>query len=198
MPARDSRQLSQEELDPLIRAAAEHDPAAIAALLAIVRPVAVRSCQARMSGRDLSHVSADDLAQEVCLGVLKASPTFRNRGGSFPSLVHAIAANKVADAYRFAARLRCDPVAELPDLCPSGNEPESRALNLELRGHLRKLLGRLAPLQREILAPRVVIGLTAAETAQVLGISEANVRVVQHCALVKIRAMIQDRSHQPP
>jgi RNA polymerase sigma-70 factor (ECF subfamily) len=144
-----------------------------------------------MGGRDLSYLSADDVAQDVCMAVLKALPDYQDRGGSFLYLVHAIAANKVADAYRTVSRDRSDPVPELPERPLIGNEPESHALNLDLGARLSELVTRLAPVQQEILTLRIIVGLSAAETAETLGISPGNVRVTQHRALSKLREMAQ-------
>ncbi|WP_199730745.1 RNA polymerase sigma factor ShbA [Amycolatopsis panacis] len=183
--------LTKEDLDPLVRAAGRGDQLAIGQLLHVLRPVVARYCRARMGGRDLSYLSADDVAQDVCMAVLKALPDYQDRGGSFLYLVHAIAANKVADAYRVLARDRSDPVAELPERPLSGNEPEMRVLQVDLGSRLQELLTKLAPVQQEILALRIIVGLSANETAETLGISAGNVRVTQHRALSKLREMIQ-------
>ncbi|MCG3756796.1 MULTISPECIES: RNA polymerase sigma factor ShbA [Amycolatopsis] len=189
---RSGGRLTKEDLDPLVRAAGQGDQAAVADLLHVLRPVVARYCRARMGGRDLSYLAADDVAQDVCMAVLKALPDYQDRGGSFLYLVHAIAANKVADAYRAVARDRSEPVPELPEHPLSGgNEPESHALRLDLGSRLQELLTRLAPLQQEILALRIVVGLSANETAETLGISAGNVRVTQHRALSKLREMVQ-------
>ncbi|HWD07187.1 MAG TPA: RNA polymerase sigma factor ShbA [Amycolatopsis sp.] len=188
---RPSGRLTKEDLDPLVRAAGRNDPRAITELLRVLRPVIARYCRARMGGRDLSYLSADDVAQDVSVAVLKALPEYQDRGGSFLYLVHAIAANKVADAYRAVARDRSEPVPELPERPLVGNEPESHALRLDLGSRLHELLARLAPLQQEILTLRIVVGLSAGETAETLGISAGNVRVTQHRALTKLREMVQ-------
>ena len=159
-------------------------------MLELLKPVVVRYCRARMGGRDLSYLSADDVAQEVCLAVLKALPGYQDRGGSFLHLVRAIAANKVADAFRAVARDRAKPVAELPDQPPAGNDPEDHALHVDLGARLGRLLASLPKLYREILTLRIVTGLSAAETAAALGISPGNVRITQHRALIKLRGMI--------
>lgn len=182
--------LTKEELDPAVKEAATGDPAAIARLIGMITPVAVRYCRARLGGRDLSYLSADDVAQEVCLAVLHALPNYQDRGGSFLYLVHAIASNKVADAYRLVSRDRSDPVAELPERPLVDNEPEKRVLDVDLGARLNKLVATLAPLQQEILTLRLIVGLSANETAEALGISAGNVRVTQHRALTKLRAMI--------
>ncbi|MEW2502140.1 RNA polymerase sigma factor ShbA [Amycolatopsis sp. CA-161197] len=190
---RPAGRLTKEDLDPLVVAAGRGDQRAITELLHVLRPVVARYCRARMGGRDLSYLSADDVAQDVSMAVLKALPDYQDRGGSFLYLVHAIAANKVADAYRAVARDRSEPVPELPErpLSGGGNEPESYALRLDLGSRLQEMLTRLAPLQQEILTLRIIVGLSANETAETLGISAGNVRVTQHRALTKLRDMVQ-------
>jgi RNA polymerase sigma-70 factor (ECF subfamily) len=182
--------LTKEDLDPVVRAAGEGNPAAIRDLLHLIGPVVVRYCRARMGGRDLSYLSADDVAQEVCLAVLKALPDYQDRGGSFLYLVHAIAANKVADAYRAVSRDRSEPVPELPERPLIENGPESHALHLDLGARLGKIVGKLPRVQQEILALRIAVGLSATETAEALGISPGNVRVTQHRALTRLRGMV--------
>ncbi|RSM37968.1 RNA polymerase sigma factor ShbA [Amycolatopsis balhimycina DSM 5908] len=189
---RPSGRLTEEDLDPLVKGAGDGNPAAIHNLLQMIEPVVVRYCRARMGGRDLTYLSADDVAQEVCVAVLKALPDYQGRGGSFLYLVHAIAANKVADAYRAVARDRSEPVPELPERpLVAGNEPESHALHLDLGARLGRLLAALPRVQQEILTLRIAVGFSATETAEALGISAGNVRVTQHRALTRLRGMIR-------
>ncbi|MEU3768433.1 RNA polymerase sigma factor ShbA [Amycolatopsis keratiniphila] len=189
---RPSGRLTKEMLDPLVMAAKTGDEDAIDALLAVVKPMLVRYCRARMGGRDLSYLSADDVAQEVCLAVFKLLPVYEDRGGSFLYLVRAIAANKVADAFRAVSRDRSDPVPELPEAGPVRNEPESHMLDVDLGARLGRLVARLPKLQREVLTLRIVVGLTATETAAALGLTPGNVRVKQHRGLVKLREMVRE------
>ncbi|WP_431879069.1 RNA polymerase sigma factor ShbA [Amycolatopsis sacchari] len=187
---RGSQRLTKEDLDPVVHRAATGDRAAVERLIEMITPVAVRYCRARLGGRDLSYLSADDVAQEVCLAVLHALPQYQDRGGSFLYLVHAIASNKVADAYRLVSWDRSDPVAELPDQPIEDVEPEKHALDVDLGDRMTKLLATLPQLQQEILTLRIAVGLSANETAEALGISAGNVRVTQHRALARLRAMI--------
>jgi RNA polymerase sigma-70 factor (ECF subfamily) len=78
-------------------------------------------------------------------------------------------------------------VAELPDVAEAAESPEQRALRLELAGELRRLLDTLTARQREILVLRVVVGLTAEETADAVGSTPGAVRVAQHRALARLR-----------
>uniref|UniRef100_UPI003F493242 sigma-70 family RNA polymerase sigma factor n=1 Tax=Amycolatopsis sp. CA-082387 TaxID=3239918 RepID=UPI003F493242 len=191
LPRSDGK-LTKEHLDPVVAAARTGDQEAIEALLRLIKPTVVRYCRARIGGRDLSYLAADDVANEVLLTVLKVLPGYQDRGGSFLYLVRAIAANKVAEAYRLVARDRSKPVPELPDRPLGGNEPENHVLEMDLGTRLGRLMATLPPLHQAILSLRIVVGLSANETADALGISAGNVRITQYRALTKLRGMIGD------
>ena len=156
-------------------------------LLRRINPLVVRYCRARLGRQERTFASADDVAQEVCLAVLKALPNYRDQGRPFQAFVYGIAAHKVADAHRAAARNKADPVPDLPEEPVQGGGPEQRVLQAELAGQMDRLLDRLSPKQREIVILRVVVGLSAEETAEVVGLAPGAVRVAQHRALTRLR-----------
>jgi RNA polymerase sigma-70 factor (ECF subfamily) len=168
-------------------AAAHGDRRALAELLCTVRPLVVRYCRARVGSQERSHASADDVAQDVCLAIMTALPGFRDQGRPFLAFVYGIAAHKVADAHRAVARNRSEPVADVPDEPDEHAGPEQSALRSELSVEVRELLKDLPPKQREILVLRVVVGLSAEETAAAVGSTPGAVRVAQHRALNKLR-----------
>src|SRR3954467_14659117 len=96
-------------LDEPVAAAVEGDPQAIERLLASIRPLVVRYCRARVGRQERSFASADDVAQEGCLGVLTAPPSSPGQGRPFLAFVYGIAAHKVADSHRSASRNRSEP-----------------------------------------------------------------------------------------
>ena len=163
------------------------DPQAVGAVIAIIRPMVVRYCRARLGRVDRSSVSADDVAQEVCLAVLTALPGYRVQGRPFLAFVYGIASHKVIDAHRAATRNRSEPVADVPDAMEVADGPEQRALRIELSSEMGKLLDTLPEKQREILVLRVVVGLSAEETAEAVGSTPGAVRVAQHRALARLR-----------
>lgn len=173
--------------DELVARAITGDRAAVGAVLSIIRPLVVRYCRARLGRLDRSVVSADDVAQEVCLAVLTALPGYRDQGRPFLAFVYGIAAHKVIDAHRAATRNRAEPVAEVPDSVEASDGPEARALRVELSGEMGRLLDQLPEKQREILVLRVLVGLSAEETAVAVGSTPGAVRVAQHRALNRLR-----------
>ena len=175
-------------LAELTTRAVRGQPAAIESLLEHIRPMVVRYCQARL-GRTTGHYhGADDVAQEVCIAVFAALPRYRDMGRPFASFVFGIASHKVADAVRAATRLAV-PTAELPD-CPDEQPgPEETVVAWLEAQRARALLARLPAHLRELLILRVVSGLSAEETGNVLGMSAGAVRVAQHRALARLRAL---------
>lgn len=176
----------------LVACAARGDPAATESLLASLRPGIVRYCRARLGRIDGRYTTADDVAQEVCIGLLRALPRFRDTGRPFAAFVYAIAANKVADAQRAALRDRAvtpvDTLAERPDHAPG---PEQAAERADIGRRLRRLLSHLPDAHREIVVLRVAAGLSAEDVGAVLGMSAGAVRVAQSRALARLRTLAQ-------
>lgn len=164
-------------LDGPVAAATAGDRLAAARLLEAVRPLVVRYCRGRLGGSDRAYASADDVAQEVCVALLAALPTYRDQGRPFLAFVYGIAQHKVADAHRAVARNRTDPVADVPDRTDTADGPEQLALRTELTTRLARLLDVLPDRQREIVLLRLVVGLTAEETAEAVGASPGAVQI---------------------
>lgn len=190
---------SSEAIDPtgvdeLVDRAVAGEPAAIEELIGRILPVVVRYCRSRVSAGSPVLATADDIAQEACLAVLTALPSFRREGKPFLAFVYGIAAHKVADAHRTAARTRSTPVAEVPDTASTEGGPDQYLAATSAAALVDELLDHLPDVQREILRLRVVAGLSAEETAAALGMTTGAVRVAQHRALAKLRQRLNSRS----
>ncbi|MGW4525229.1 sigma-70 family RNA polymerase sigma factor [Amycolatopsis sp. NPDC004378] len=177
-------------LDPdLVRSAMAGNRAAVAGVLRALRPLVFRYCLGRIGSWQDGSSDAEDCAQEVLLAVIRALPEYRYEGESFLPFVFGIAAHKVADFHRRRARDRTSPVAEPPAERwvggdPTGEEVERSAALDWSAG----LLDTLPARQREILVLRIILGLSAEETAAAVGLSSAGaVRVAQHRALTTLR-----------
>ncbi len=142
----------------LIRAAAAGDRRAERRLVALVRPVVLRYCRARLGATP----EAFDAAREICGAVAAALPTISGVDVSFPAVVHRI------------ARLRVDRV----------DVPAVRGA----AGSMPVLLRDLAPLQRDVLVLRVAVGLSVEQTAEAVESTTDGVRLAQHHALERLRS----------
>jgi RNA polymerase sigma-70 factor (ECF subfamily) len=120
-------------------------------------------------------------------------------GTDFEAWLFTIAHRRVADHFR--RRYRRQEVA-LAEAMPGGEEharpgavaavtgPEEALLAAERRAEVAGAFRRLRPDQREVLALRVLGGLSAAQAGEVLGKSEGAVRVAQHRALQSLRTAV--------
>ncbi len=178
----------------LVAAAVNGERDAVEGVLRWVRPLVLRYCRARVGGQEKTFASADDVAQEVCLAVLTALPSYRDQGRPFLSFVYGIASHKVADAHRNAARNRADLVPEMPETPELADGPEAQVLQNEITGRMAKLLHNLPERQREVLILRVVVGLSAEETAEAVDSTPGAVRVAQHRALSRLRNILTARA----
>lgn len=186
---------SGERLDAVVAEAVAGNRDALREVLEIIRPIVVRYCRARVGTTERSGLSADDVAQEVCLAAITALPRYKDQGRPFLAFVYGIAAHKVADAHRAAARNRSDPTEVVPERFSLEAGPEQMALDSESAARMNKLLSVLPDKQREILILRVVVGMSAEETAEAVGSTPGAVRVAQHRALAKLKAEITATEH---
>ncbi|MFG2077252.1 sigma-70 family RNA polymerase sigma factor [Nonomuraea maritima] len=186
LPAR----TDDSDLRELTSLAVQGDRSAIESLLGELRPMVVRYCRARLGRVSGQYHIADDVAQEVCIAVLSALPRYRDMGRPFASFVFGIASHKVADALRSSVRSAV-PTQDLPDGPDEGPGPEETVVRYIEVEHARRLLAKLPDNQRELLLLRVVSGLSAEETGNVLGMSPGAVRVAQHRALARLRQMAE-------
>jgi RNA polymerase sigma-70 factor, ECF subfamily len=181
---------SRELPDGLVAAAVRGDGRAREELLALIYPLVLRYCRARLGRRETALGSADDVAQDVCMAVVSALQTYQPKGLSFRAFVYGIAGHKVTDAFRAIGRDRTEPVAEPPDTPVTAEGPEHRVLDAERDAALRALLAHLTPRQREVLVLRLAVGVSAEETAEAIGSTPGAVRVTQHRALLRLRRII--------
>ncbi len=187
--------ISGERLDAVVAGAVAGDRDALSEVLQTIRPIVVRYCRARLGSGERSGFSADDVAQEVCLAAITALPRYKDQGRPFLAFVYGIAAHKVADAHRAAARNRAEPTDVVPERFSSEAGPEQMAIDSESSARMAKLLTVLPEKQREILILRVVVGMSAEETAEAVGSTAGAVRVAQHRALAKLKAEIMATGH---
>ncbi len=134
-----------DDLEVLIGDAVDGKAEAIEGVLRRIRPLVVRYCRSRVGSQERSFASADDVAQEVCLAVLTALPSYG---------------------------------------------PEAQLMQAEFADKMTHLLDMLPEKQREILRLRIVVGLSAEETAEAVGSTPGAVRVAQHRALGRLRGVL--------
>jgi RNA polymerase sigma-70 factor, ECF subfamily len=182
-----SMTIQGERLDAVVAEAVAGDRNALREVLETIRPIVVRYCRARVGTIERSGLTADDVAQEVCLAAITALPRYRDHGRPFLAFLYGIAAHKVADAHRAAGRDRAYPAESVPERRSADAGPEQLAIEADSVTRMNELLEILPAKQREILILRVVVGLSTEETAAAVGSTTGAVRVAQHRALQRLK-----------
>ncbi|MDY5784567.1 MULTISPECIES: sigma-70 family RNA polymerase sigma factor [unclassified Corynebacterium] len=177
-------------LSALVPKAVRGDQRAIQDIIRLIHPPVLRYARARIGGGRTP--TADDVAQEICLAVATSIGRYVDTGRPFMAFVYGIAFNKVADAHRAMARDRISPTDEVPDQEYTGGTPEEFALVSDGSNRVRELLDLLSDKARNILILRVFVGLSAEETAEIVGGTAGAVRVAQHRALATLRQAIDE------
>jgi RNA polymerase sigma-70 factor, ECF subfamily len=153
----------------------------------------------RMTG---SAADSDDLVQETFARALERPPQDRTRPW-LPWLVR-VAVNLARDHLRRRRRRVYrgpwlpEPI-ELPEPSYEPSQTEARYELLESVSYAFLVaLEALTPVQRAVLVLGDVIGYSASETAEALGLSEGNARVVLHRARKALEAYDADRCRPTP
>jgi RNA polymerase sigma-70 factor (ECF subfamily) len=154
--------------------------------------------------------SAEDVAQETWIGVIKGADRFEGRS-SMSTWLFRICANRarsiavrenrvvqvdmdrtpVVASSRFdQGGFWCDPPVPFTELV------DDRVANEAMLGAVTSALALLKDPARSVVTLRDVEGLTTSEVADVLGLSEANVRVILHRGRAQIRNIVEDKQRE--
>jgi RNA polymerase sigma-70 factor (ECF subfamily) len=138
------------------------------------------------------HHDAEDVTERTFVSALAAIGRFRDTGSTFRSWLFRIAHNELANALRSRRRQRVTSIDAVPEPADAV-DPADRVSGREESRRLRGALQRLAPDRRQVVVLRVIDGLSARETGEVIGRSEGAVRVLQHRALREMAAHLRER-----
>jgi RNA polymerase sigma-70 factor, ECF subfamily len=180
----------------LIQRARRGDKAAIAEIVENhqqrVYRVALRMCG--------NPQDAEETLQETFLSAIKALPQFEGRS-QLATWLYRIASNAcLMQRRRQAAGAELVSVEEAAELQDSldlpkyfvdwSYRPEDMLLDNELREVMEQAIAELPPTLRITFIWRDLEGLSTAETAEVLGISEGTVKVRLHRARLQLRELL--------
>lgn len=171
-----------------------HDrPASMAPHLADVEAIYqahVRPIYAFVYGKVGNREAAEDITSEVFTRALTRVDLTREEH-SIVAWLYRVARNSVVDYWRAngAAHVIAFQEALAVRSAPLTPDPR-RSQKTAARAHA--LLERLPDNYRAVLSYRLLDGLSVAETARRMGISEANVKVLQHRALKRAADVRED------
>ncbi|MDC0763991.1 RNA polymerase sigma factor [Brevibacillus sp. AG] len=133
-----------------------------------------------------SRETAEDLTQEVFVRVIKSLHRFEERSSMRTWILH-IAKHVAIDEYR-KKRLQTIFAGTLLKLLPSTEGlPEKELQDKEERTHFEKALLKLKPKYRNVIVLRGIREYTVKETAEILGCTEAKVKVDFHRAMKMVK-----------
>jgi RNA polymerase sigma-70 factor (ECF subfamily) len=172
--------------EALVQGLAEGREEAFAALYDHFAPVLFRVAVVLLGSRP----DAEDAVQEVLVGLVRA----RGMLGQVSNLRAYLFACLRSAAGRIAARRKHRPeaIGDAADIVA----PQASGPNLEQSVRLERALRDLPPQQRELVALKVDGGLTFAEIASCLGISANTAASRYRYALEKLRAALEENSHE--
>jgi RNA polymerase sigma-70 factor (ECF subfamily) len=185
-------ELTEVDVEGLVRDARAGDRHALGQLYDTYRDRVARFATGRLGDPE----KAEDVTSETFEAVCRNLGSYRP-GTDFEAWLFTIAHRRVTDHFR--RRYRRQEVAldealpggtgpgTRPGVVPAVAGPEEALLAAERRAEVAGAFRRLRPDQQEVLALRVLGGLSAAQVGEVLGKSEGAVRVAQHRALQSLR-----------
>jgi RNA polymerase sigma factor (sigma-70 family) len=130
----------------------------------------------------------DDVLGDTFLNVVRSIDRFEGDVIEFRAWVFAIARNTAIDRARWRDRRPSVPTShdDLTELGPVG-DAEADAIDGIAADHVRRVLDRLTPDQRDVLLLRLVGGLTVGQVASVVGRSTGAVKMLQARGVAAIR-----------
>lgn len=137
------------------------------------------------------HEAAEDAAAITFQRALSAVDSYQDRGRPLLAWLYGIARNVVREAQRAASKHRAEPLDDvrIAAVARSVAGPDADATLRIL--DLQAALGDLTDDQREVLLLRSVTGLSAAETAAIIGKSEGAVYALQARAVEALRRLME-------
>jgi RNA polymerase sigma-70 factor (ECF subfamily) len=190
---------SVDERD-LVRRLRSGDEAAFAVLVERHHPAMVRLAL----GYVRSRAVAEEVAQDAWLGLLRGLDGFEGRA-SLRTWLFKIVVNRAITAGRREHRYLPVDDRELEDddggfsqdgwwMTPPvhwADQALDRIAAQDIADRIRDLISRLPPGQRQVVTLRDVEGLPSDEVCLILGITEANQRVLLHRARSRIRSLLE-------
>jgi RNA polymerase sigma-70 factor, ECF subfamily len=139
--------------------------------------------------RVADRFEAEDLTETIFLKAWEALPRFRSPDVNLRAWIYRIAHNTVVDHYRTHKPASELPLEQARDASPL---PEHRIQNLEEHERLAALIRLMDENMQQVIICRFANGMSHAETAEVMGIKEGHVRVLQLRALQKLRELLEN------
>lgn len=132
-----------------------------------------------------NDIEAEDVMQEAYVRAFVHLDQFSGES-KFSTWLTKIAVYEALGRVRRASRQE-----EFTETMDKREDPERTAYGLELRSTIQSAIDALPPKYRSVFVMREIENLSAAETAECLGISEENVKTRLHRARIRLRTQLE-------
>lgn len=141
---------------------------------------------------------AEDAAQQIFASLLCSLSSYERRAQPFRAWLFVIVRNHALNVLRGRARVEVEDPLELSGRRESRAEPvDLPILDWMLDSELTMFIERLPSAQRQVLLLRFMLDLNTSEIAQMMGRSPADVRKLQHRALLYLRQRLTRLGRAP-
>lgn len=140
--------------------------------------------------RRIGTGEAEDAVHETMTRAVAGLDRYQVGPAGFDGWLFGIARHVSADHHRRLTRAKRQPVAMAPDPQAPG-DPHEGLLVSEEHQQVRRAFAALSTGDRELLELRVVAGLSAEQTAGVLGRRAGAIRTAQSRALARLRELME-------
>ncbi len=133
----------------------------------------------------------EDIVGEVFLRAVRGLRSFEGDERAFLTWLFTLARNRIIDEHRKIARRRTEAAAAgvLANI-PAEDDVEAEIMQMATDEHVRSVLERLVPAQRDVLLLRILGGLTIDEVALVVRKSPGAVKALQARGIAAIQREI--------
>lgn len=177
------RTATEQRWSEWMRAALDGDAAAYRRLLEALTPVLRAGATRGLARAGVGSADVEDVVQETLLALHLKRHTWDRTQALMPWVV-TIARHKLVDGLRRRGRRVEVPVEDFHEVLAAPPERDPTEA-----GDVDRLLGHLAPRQRDIVRSITVEDRSIAATADRLGMSEGAVRVALHRGLKALAAL---------
>jgi RNA polymerase sigma-70 factor (ECF subfamily) len=171
--------------DGTIERARAGDQQALAAIYDWYLPRVYRYVLSRLG----NVTEAEDLTEDIFLRMLGAIADYRRTNVPFSAWLFRIARNQVVSYYRRNGLRKSHGTLD-ETMADSRQDPASIVETQLMLGEVAEAVQRLPDAQRDVIALRFAVGLSIAETAQVLGKRQGNVKALQHKAVTRLQKIL--------
>lgn len=184
------------DYDELLTAVRAGDESAVEELLMRAQEIAYRFSRVICGA---GAADAEDAMQEALMNVYRRAGDIREPK-AFRTWLYRTVKNacligrrkRVHEPGRLLSLEELMPADDLP-LAAGDRSPEQMAMDARTRSRLRRALAALPPSFRIVVFLRDIEGLSTREVAQIVGISEDNVKTRLHRARLQLRKSLEER-----